>query len=163
MADNLIWITRQYPSARVFAWAHNYHVSRRPGTMGQFASQRLGTDYRNVGFTFGTGQFNAVDVSATGTFTSLRTHSISAVDTTALEAVFAATSQPRLIFDARRIPTGGSGAAPLNAGPLRIRSIGAAYTSASASVYFEQAVLPADYDGLIWFANTTPSVLLPFK
>jgi erythromycin esterase len=163
MADNLVWITRQYPSARVFAWAHNYHVSRRPGTMGQVAGQRLGADYRNIGFTFGTGDFNAVGLTATGTTTSLRSHSITTVDTTALEAVFAATLQPRLIFDARRIPSGGSGAAALNAGPLRMRSIGAAYTSASESAYFEQALLPADYDGLIWFARTTPSVLLPFR
>ncbi len=163
MADNLIWVTQQNPAARVFAWAHNYHVSRRPGTMGQFAGQRLGADYRNVGFTFGTGQFNAVEVTPAGAFTTLRSHTITAVDPTALEAVFAATSQPRLIFDARRIASGGSGAAALNAGPLRMRSIGAGYSSAGASGYFEQAMLPADYDGLIWFATTTPSVLLPFR
>lgn len=163
MADNLIWVTQQFPAARVFAWAHNFHVSRRPGSMGQFAAQRLGANYRNVGFTFGTGQFNAVGVTSTGSFSTLRSHTITAVDTTALEAVFAATAQPRLILDARRIASGGSGAAALNAGPLRMRSIGAVYTSASESTYFEQALLPADYDGLIWFASTTPSVLLPFR
>jgi erythromycin esterase len=162
MAENLLWITQRNPTARVFAWAHNGHVSRRPGGMGQVLGQRLGAAYRNVGFTFGTGEFNAVEKTATGAFTTLRAHRISEIDPTAIESVFAATRQPRLIFDARRLASGDSGAATLAGQPLRMRSIGGAYGSSFADGFFESARLPADYDGLIWFASTSASVLLPF-
>ena len=162
MADNLLWVADKNPAARIFAWAHNYHVSRKPGAMGSFMGARLGTQYRVFGFTFGLGRLNAVGVNASGAFSGVVQHTVDAIDVSSLEAVFAATNQPRLIFDARRIASGGSAAATLDKA-LRMRSIGAVYAAASASSYFDQTLIPLDYDALIWFANTTPSTLLPFR
>ena len=161
MAENLLWIADKNPAARVFAWAHNYHVSRRPGAMGSYVAGRLGTQYRVFGFTFGTGRFNAVGTFGNGAATAVIPHTISEIDPSSLEAIFAAINQPRLIFDARRIDVGGA-TATLEA-PLRMRSIGALYSAASASAYFDQTLLPLDYDALIWFATTTTSTLLPFR
>lgn len=44
-----------------------------------------------------------------------------------------------------------------------MRSIGALYSSTTASSYFEDVLLPGDYDGIIWFRSTSASVLLPFQ
>jgi len=164
MADNVIWITQKNPSARVFAWAHNGHVSRRPNAMGERLGQQLGAAYRVFGFTFGTGLFNAVGMNSGGGFTPLGVQSVTAIDSSAVEAVFAATSQPRLIFDTRRIETSGATAAlPLSGRPTRMRAIGAVYALTSPGAYFEQSWLSTDYDALIWFSTTTASVLLPFR
>ena len=162
MADNLLWVADKNPAARIFAWAHNYHVSRKPGAMGSFVGARLGTQYRVFGFTFGLGRLNAVGMNASGAFSGVVQHTVDAIDVSSLEAVFAATNQPRLIFDARRIASGGSAAATLDKA-LRMRTIGAVYAAASASSYFDQTLIPLDYDALIWFANTTQSTLLPFR
>lgn len=162
MAENLLWVSARYPTARLFAWAHNGHVSRRPGTMGHVLGQRLGTDYRNFGFTFGTGEFNAVELTASGARGPLRPQRIADIDSTSIERVFAATGQPRLIFDTRRLSGGGAATAPLTGQPVRMRSIGSMYGAAFAANFFEATLLPDDYDGLIWFAFTSPSVLRSF-
>jgi erythromycin esterase len=162
MADNLLWIADKNPSAKIFAWAHNYHVSRKPGAMGESVGRRLGAQYRAIGFSFGLGRLNAVGLNASGAPTGLQQHTVDAIDPSSLEAAFAATTQPRLLFDARRIASGGAAAATLSAA-LRMRSIGSAYSAANASAFFDRTLIPLDYDALIWFANTTPSVLLPFR
>ena len=162
MAENLLWASARHPTARLLAWAHNGHVSRRPGTMGHVLGQRLGGDYRTFGLTFGTGEFNAVELTASGARGSLRSQRIVDIDSTSIERVFAATGQPRLIFDTRRLSGGGAAAAPLTGQPVRMRSIGSMYGAAFAANFFEATLLPEDYDGLIWFAFTSPSALRPF-
>ena len=161
MAANLLWIADKNPQARIFEWAHNYHVSRKPGAMGEAVGRQLGAQYRVFGFTFGVGRFNAVTYNALNVSTGLAQQTVTDIDVSSLEAVLSATNQPRLIFDARRI-TGVSAAARLD-GALRMRTIGAVYTPTSPGSYFDQTLLPLDYDALIWFATTTQSTLLPFQ
>jgi erythromycin esterase len=159
MADNLEWATLRETGDRFFAWAHNYHVSRRPNTMGFHLGRRLGSNYLNLAFTFGTGTFNAVLAGVGG----LRTHTIDAVDSTSIEWLFQQGGQPRLLFDTRKLQSGGSDAAVLRDRPVRMRSIGSVYSATTPAAYFEDVLLPADYDGIIWFRSTSPSVLLPFQ
>jgi erythromycin esterase-like protein len=161
MAENLGWIAAREPTARLFAWAHNGHVTRRAPAMGSNLARAFGAEYRNVAFTFGTGTFNAYG-STGATLTTLAPQTIAVVPPWSLESPFQASTQPRLIFDARRIAAGGDAAASLRNQPLRMRSIGAVYAESSPASYFEQMRIPEDYDGLIWFATTSPSVLLPF-
>jgi hypothetical protein len=75
----------------------------------------------NLGFLFGRGDFNARGANG-----SLRSWNAQLVLDHSIEAYFTATTQPRLLFDTRRIAAGGSVAAPL-AGPIRMRSIGALF------------------------------------
>lgn len=158
MADNLEWATKRQTGTRFFAWAHNYHVSRRPNTMGFHLGRRLGSNYVNLAFTFGTGTFNAVAVGG-----GLRTHSIESVDSSGIEWLFQQSPSQRLLFDTRKLLTAGPEASGLRDRPVRMRSIGAVYSSTTAAAYFEEALLPGDYDGIIWFRSTSPSVLLPFQ
>ncbi|MBL0938944.1 MAG: erythromycin esterase family protein [Gemmatimonadaceae bacterium] len=162
MADNLAWAVNRAPGSKHFAWAHNYHVSRRPNTMGYHLGRQFGNDYRVFGFTFGTGQFNAYEQVGT-TVTSLKAHTITSIDTTAIEYLFQQVNRPRLLLDTRKILDGGAATAPLRNGALRMRTIGALYNNAVPSIYFEDVLLPADYDGIIWFSTTSASFLLPFQ
>jgi erythromycin esterase len=47
-------------------------------------------------------------------------------------------------------------------GPRRFRSIGAIYDDANPNNYFYSARLPEEFDVIIYFQKTSPSVLLPF-
>jgi len=155
MAENVEWLLNQAgPGARMMLWAHNSHVSRLAGSMGALLDSTLGSDYRNLGFLFGTGVFNAVGDQG---FTKYET---ALVLNNSLEAAFMETGQQRLLFDARRIPQGGDSAAPLR-GPIPMRSIGALFLSDQESHYFIPALLPNDFDLLIFLASTTASTILP--
>jgi erythromycin esterase len=164
MADNVLWIARRDPQARLFAWAHNGHVSRRPNTMGRHLANALGDEYRNVAFTFGNGRFNAVTLLASGAFGQLQVQTISGPDGGAtLEGMFNATLEPRLILDTRKVLSGETGTFVLNRRPVLMRSIGSVYSPLNPLTYYERVLLPLDYDGVIWFGNTRESQLLPFN
>ena len=159
MAENIQWLRSQAPGAKMMLWAHNYHVSNLAGAMGSYLRKTYGADYLTMGFAFGTGGFNAVGGS--GTSGALQPFQITAISEGSIEAGFAATAQPRLIFDTRRISGGGDVAAPL-AGPIRMRSIGALFIPSQEDAYFSLQIFPSDFDLLIYLATTTPSTLLPF-
>jgi erythromycin esterase len=158
MAENAAWWLEQGgPSHRMMLWAHNAHVSARYLSMGAHLKDEYGPQYLTMAFAFGVGSFNAVTQLSTGAFAGLAQQSVAATVPGSLEALFASLSQPRLVFDARRLLTATDAAAPLKK-RLTIREIGAAFMpTASTSAYQRSVVLPADYDLLLWFASTTAS------
>ncbi|MBK9410987.1 MAG: erythromycin esterase family protein [Gemmatimonadetes bacterium] len=164
MADNVLWIAGRDPQARLFAWAHNGHVSRRPNTMGRHLANALGDQYRNVAFTFGNGRFNAVTQLASGAFGQLQVQTINGPDGGfTLEGMLNATLEPHLILDTRKVLSGETGTSVLNRRPVFMRSIGSVYSPTNPLTYYERVLLPQDYDGIIWFVNTRESQLLPFN
>ncbi|WP_327357257.1 erythromycin esterase family protein [Streptomyces sp. NBC_01304] len=69
MAANTLWWQRQ-TGHRMLLSAHNGHVGfetsnpkQYPKLQGQFLREQAGTDYRSIGFTFGQGSFNALDLN----------------------------------------------------------------------------------------------------
>lgn len=159
MAENIQWLRDQAPGEKMMLWAHNYHVSNVAGAMGSYLRSAYGDGYVNVGFAFGMGSFNAI--GGTGTDRTLQAFQAGLKPAGSIESAFAATSEARLLFDARLIPGGGAPAAPL-AGPIPMRSIGAIYTPGDEAAYFAAQLFPDDFDLLIYLATTTPSTLLPF-
>ena len=59
MAENLLWIKDQNPSSKIIAWAHNDHIKKSEGMMGNFLADSLKEDYLTVGFTFYGGSYKA--------------------------------------------------------------------------------------------------------
>lgn len=164
MADNVLWIAGREPQARLFVWAHNGHVSRRPNSMGRHLSEALGEQYRNFAFTFGNGRFNAVTQLSSGAFGQLQVHTINGPDGgSTLEGMLISTIEPRLILDTRKVLSGETGTTVLNRRPVLMRSIGSVYSPQNPLVYYERVLLPQDYDGIIWFVNTRESQLLRFN
>jgi len=160
MAENVGWLMQQAgPTARMMLWAHNGHVANVAGYMGAALRSAYGDDYVNLGFLFGTGSFNAVEMSGSRHM-SLRALSANVVPDGSLESLFFGMDQPLLLFDARRIPEAGS-AAGILAGPLPMRSIGAAFDPAQEADYFGPTMLPDEYQLLIFVRTSSPSTLLP--
>jgi erythromycin esterase len=161
MAENAGWLLQQGgPSARMMVWAHNLHVVNQTDRMGAALRSAFGEDYVNLGFVFGTGAFNAVEQNGS-TFGYLKAWSTGVVPDGSIESIFMATGRPLLLFDTRRIAAGGSAAALLG-GPLLMRSIGATFSPAWESYYFQSQVFPADFQLLLFVRSTTPSTLLSF-
>jgi hypothetical protein len=77
------------------------------------------------------------------------------------ESAFSATGLPRLLLDARKIPGGGPDAARL-LGPLKLREVDEVYARINDDAAYVATVLPGDFDGLVWFATSTASVLRGF-
>src|SRR5690606_39102602 len=61
MAENVLWLLERNPGARMLIWAHNGHVARQDGWMGAHLDAALGDDYLPVAFSFGSGEYTAVD------------------------------------------------------------------------------------------------------
>jgi erythromycin esterase len=162
MAENTLWLLDQLPAgSKMVLWAHNFHVSNGPASMGGHLRRALGPAYLIAGFTFGSGAFNAIEQSATGAFGALRAMSTSAHRVGSIESYFAALGVPRLMLDARRIP--GASTATFLAGPMGMRSVGSVYRPGNDLAYFSTVLLPSDYDVLIHFGETSASTLLPFR
>ncbi|ULH14053.1 erythromycin esterase family protein (plasmid) [Deinococcus sp. KNUC1210] len=59
MARNLEAIAHQYPGKKIVVWAHDVHVGRFPGRMGELLTQDLGAQYAVIGTMFGSGRYTA--------------------------------------------------------------------------------------------------------
>lgn len=161
MADNVLWIARREPQAKLFVWAHNAHVTRRATAMGQYLRDALGDAYRNAAFTFGSARFNAVTVLPNGTYGALRAHQVSGAGPgRPIESYLLATGEHRLFLDAHKVSSGESGTFVLDRRPVAMRSIGATFSPENPNQYFESILLPLDYDLIIWFDFVSESHLL---
>jgi erythromycin esterase-like protein len=149
MAKNVEWIMAQNPGAKVVLWAHNGHIARLHEKMGWHLDERFGEDYLPVGFTAAGGRYRAVGEG------SLGEHDLAPPPEGSIEAICAATGEPRLIVDLRPAAAGAAGSGWL-AEPRMIRSIGAMATD----VQFYFMNIPEAFDVLIYFEDTSASIPL---
>jgi erythromycin esterase-like protein len=115
-------------------------------SMGTYLARKHGKDYLVLGFAAHEGQYTAV---ARGT--GLSTHPLHASEPGSIEYYGHRSGLPRMIIDLRRASKDDRASAWLTK-ELRHRSIGAVAQDASYS-----AVLPDEYDALIFFDHTTAS------
>jgi erythromycin esterase len=156
MAENAAWLLeRGGPDAKIVLWAHNLHVSRRAGFMGDFLTNEEGIDHIIFGFSFLRGRFTAVTLGV-----GLETQVVDIPPPDTYAAHFGSTGFDRFILS-----LDGPLADPESSwliGPRRFRSIGCCYNPSSASSYFYDAQLTDEYDAIIYFAQTTETLVLPF-
>lgn len=162
MAENVVWLREQAPpDAGMVLWAHNFHVSDREGAMGRFLRVDHGVDQVIFGFTFNAGSFTAVTQTASGQYQGTESHTVGPAPAETYAAHFASTGLQRFILD-----LSGPFTEPANrwlVGPRPLRSIGCCYRPSDPGFYFLDTVLPAEFDAIIYFDTTTPSILLPFR
>lgn len=168
MAENIVWLPEQAgPDARIIIWAHNGHVANRVGSngeksMGVYLREVYGEGMVIFGFAFYQGRFNALGHnSETGQFGRLRSHKAPPAPQDSYEWYFRAAEMPRMILDLRGV-SGASLATGWLAKPRKFRSIGAAYDDDTPEDYFYDADITTRFDAIIYFEETTPSVLLSF-
>ncbi len=158
MAENATWLLQQLPAAsRIVLWAHNGHVSRSPGAMGMHLSQTFGADLVIFGFDFFKGSFNAVNMLAPGSYGNLVAHTITGAPDGSYEQYFHSAGRAQMI-----VPLRGTVPAWLT-GPRLLRSIGAVYSAAYDGSFYFSISLPTLYDAVIYFEQSTPSMVLPFR
>lgn len=149
MAENAAWILDHAPAgSKIVLWAHNEHVKRKQGTMGQYLAERYGNDMYVVGFTFGEGSYNAIG------WQGLRDYAALPPQPGSLETFLGAAGLPRFLLDLRHLDED----APFQwfNKPKTMRSLG----SIARRCAFRQSVAAQEYDGLIWIHQSTPSDFL---
>lgn len=150
MADNVDWILEHsQPGTKIVLWAHNGHVGKKQGWMGHYLEERHGTDMIVFGFCFHEGTYTAVgDIG-------LATYGTSPSDVGSVEWAFHKTGFPRFMLDLRLASPDDPNSAWLTK-LIDFRSIGAL----AMSYAFYQTKVADDYDVLIFFDQTSPSILL---
>jgi erythromycin esterase-like protein len=146
MAENVVWLAEQYPDARLVLWAHNGHVSRASGAMGQHLADRFGEDYVPVAFATARGRYSAVGDGGLGS------HELQAPPDDSFEAIFAASEVPLFALDLRSGEPGNEESGWLCETRL-FRSIGAR----AMDRQFYPTPLRSNYDLLIFVEETTPA------
>jgi erythromycin esterase-like protein len=116
-----------------------------------------------LGFSFYQGGFNAIEQNAAGQFLRLTALAAPPALDGSIEHHFQRLDRPRVLLDLRPLRANRSASAAWLRGPLPLRNIGAVYRPSSPAAYFAPTRLPEQYDVMIHFENTTPSVLLPFR
>ncbi|MBA2244820.1 MAG: erythromycin esterase family protein [Gemmatimonadetes bacterium] len=164
MAENAIWLLDQAgPQGKIVLWAHNAHVQNLSPWMGAHLRSRYGAEYVILGFSFYQGGFNAIEQNAAGQFLRLTALAAPPALDGSIEHHFQRLDRPRVLLDLRPLRANRSASAAWLRGPLPLRNIGAVYRPSSPAAYFAPTRVPEQYDVMIHFENTTPSVLLPFR
>lgn len=158
MAENIAWLLDQAgPNAKIVLWAHNGHVNKYdadPRPMGAYLRERYGDQMVVFGFSFYQGSFNAWEWH--GSLTELPA-TLPPEDS--YEYTFHNAGLPLFFLDLRRLPSDSPAANwLLTSHPFR--EIGAVYDPTHPEDYFMPSILPDMFDVLIYFQDTSPSLLL---
>jgi erythromycin esterase len=157
MAENANWLLEQFgPEAKVVLWAHNMHIEDigSQKTMGSILKERYQDDLVICGFSFYKGYFNALSSNA-----PLLTYYAPAPLLNSYAYYFRSSYIPRFFLDLRYLEFD-SNASEWLLGPLLWRSIGAYYYNNVPEYHFQSRHLPLEYDVIIYFQDTTASILL---
>jgi erythromycin esterase len=154
MAENVTWILDQAGSdAKIVLWAHNGHVGMSADdsyqTMGNHLRQQYGSQMVVFGFLFYQGSFIAGG----------KTFHVDAPPTNSYESFFHEAGQPRFFLDLRSVKPGAAASDWLLA-PHPFRQIGSGYHPNVMQSGFLTAALARVFDVVIYFQDTSPSLLL---
>lgn len=163
MAQNLSWYRDYFEDRKIAVWAHNYHVSAfesaAVSSMGNYLQYYYGNQYTSIGFLFSKGSFTAVGMEGE-TFTELGTQTIDTdPQEKSLNALMFHADQAAFSIE---INTIANYLAWYNAfeNGMQYFLIGSAYNNNPGDYYLNFD--PDSYDYLIYFDQTTASVLLNY-
>lgn len=166
MAENVRRIQEfEGPDTQILVWAHNGHVSRSTGNLGQpvmgsWLREIFGPRLVVFGFAFSEGSFRAYDLRSKRRAEFTVGPSLNG----SLDAVLASVGPRIFAVDLRPMPGFGRASRWL-AVPRSMRSIGASFTCEGeerlVGRFKHQAVLDAHYDALVFIDNTSATRPLP--
>lgn len=153
MADNIDWIVKHNPDAKIVLWAHNGHVSNTgfSGTrsMGSYLRQTYGKQMVNFGFAFNQGSFRAWEPGK-----SLHDFTVPPAPGGTLDRALAATGIPLFAVDLRSVPDG-SPAARWFAEAHKSRSIGSGFSDSLEPTQWSLGPAKSDFDVLLFVEKTS--------
>jgi erythromycin esterase len=158
MAENVTWLLDQAgPDAKIVLWAHNGHVGMSGDenfqTMGNYLRKQYGNQMVVFGFLFYQGSFNAC---GTPTF---QTFHVGAPPINSYESFFHEADLPHFFLDLRSVKAGAAASDWLLV-PHPFRQIGSCYHPNVMQSGFLTAALARVFDVVIYFQDTSPSLLL---
>jgi erythromycin esterase-like protein len=155
MADNVDWIVKHNPGAKIVLWAHNGHVSNTGfsgnRSMGAYLREKYGKQMVNFGFAFNEGSFRAVELGK-----GLRDFTVPPAPEGTLDHVLAATGIPLFAVDLRSVPHG-TPAAKWFAEAHKSRSIGAAFSDSLEPTQWSPGPTQSDFDVVLFVEKTSAS------
>ncbi len=161
MAENARWLLDQAgPGGKIVLWAHNGHVITLDRRMGGYLRSWYGDQMVVFGFDFYLGSFNAV-TNHGGVYGALTAFRAENPYSDSYEYVFRGSNVPRFFLDLRD-PSSPPAVGSWILGPRQLRHVGATYDDIYRRLYFYSTQLPKEFDVVVYFQDTSPSVLLPF-
>ena len=167
MAENAGWLLDQAgPGGKIVLWAHNGHVATSASgfkPMGAYLRERYRDEMVVFGFSFYEGRFNSRLLADTAQMgdepTNLMEFAVAMPPEDSYESYFRSTDLPRFFLDLRRLPSDPAVRDWVST-PHPFRSLGAAYRPSTPEDFIEPARLPEQYDVMIYFQDTSPSLIL---
>jgi erythromycin esterase len=151
MADNVRWILKRHPDAKMVIWAHNGHIAKKDGWMGGHLRDTFSKDYLAVGFSFYEGKYRARSWGG-----DVATHVAEPAPDGSLDALLNQIGPEQFLLDLRN--TASSPAAPWLTEERFMRSIGA--IALPGITGFAPTVAADDFDALIFIRTSTASEAL---
>jgi len=163
MAANVKWLLEQAnENDKIILWAHNGHIGMGLGekfrTMGSHLRDIYGDEMIVVGFAFYEGEFTAIKLHQ-NSFGRLSKHTAPPAIEESYEWYFHSAGIPRMIINLKDISNSTDNVGWLIE-PHKFRSIGSAYDETIPDSYFYTTSITQEFDIIIYFDETTPSILL---
>jgi erythromycin esterase len=153
MAQNLKRIVNaEKPGTRIILWAHNDHVAKTKGFLGNYLQAAYGPDYYALGFSFNKGSFQSRELSPSVTIGALKEFTVNAAPEGSVEWYLNSTGIKNFIVDFRNTPKTEVIEQWLTK-QQRMRSIGLAFVSDRNS--YQRVNLQQIFDGLAFIETTT--------
>jgi erythromycin esterase len=157
MADNVAWVLRQEPAAKVVVWAHNMHIRRDEDQprMGQLLSKQLGAAYVAVGFATGHGTASVFNPDS-----SARTLVLAPPIPNSFETWLDQAAPPNYLLNLRSAAAADKWLTTRR----KFRHIGGAESPGGAKGQFWwYAPLPQAFDALFYLHETSASHSQPYR
>jgi erythromycin esterase len=157
MAENVLWLTEQFPDACVVCFAHNFHLERRQQAvakwqpMGEYLAAKLAERYVAIGLFAGDGSFLAEDAERRGHF---REFELTLPDDATLEVALGVVGRSPYLVDLRTLSDGP--VARWFEQPQPGWGIGAIYPSADAPMGLGPLATRGFFDALLFVGRSTP-------
>jgi erythromycin esterase len=153
MAENVEWIAKQNPKAKIILWAHNAHVGFESPAMGTYLREAFRDKYINFGFAFDQGAFRA------STGSHLEDFAVGPAPPLSLDGVLSSVGLPLFVLDLRHVSD--RAAADWLDKPHAARSIGALYDSLKPNSAFTEVSPRRVFDIIVFVSKTTAARSLP--
>jgi len=143
MAENLNWIIKNNPNAKVFVWAHNGHVKRNTYTMGEYLLEVFDINPYIIGLTTSQGSYTAI---SNGVITN---NPLNLPEKDCYEYYFNQNEQINFFIDLQNAKDDFTFVSQ----PFKLREIG----SMKRDVQFYDANILKEYDAIIFITETNSS------
>jgi erythromycin esterase len=155
MTENVEWILdHEGPNSKIVLWAHNGHMNKLSTWMGGYLKISLKDQYYALGFDFNKGGFRAKDLKDH----KITNFTVGDAGNGSTGEFFSQLEMPAFFTDIAGAVKGDNSRRLFFTQKMPSRTIGAAFDPQDIKSYYTDQSLYAQFDGLIFINETTPTV-----